>query len=318
MKKAMVTTLTKEPLKFVKMHVHGNDFMIVDTRFDNCITLKPEYVTQLSDRHKGIGFDQLLIIKESNNASVLMEIYNADGSSAVNCGNGACCVAWLCMNRMYQTVKKFVGNNLEAQTKSSIRRTTRIPIQHFEWCPDAHRNDEPTNFSRFGTQQHVTIQISDRILHAQRISDDIISVDLGKPEFDTELTKRLQREMPATFVSIGNPHIVIESNDSCQAILQRVNKFFPDGVNIEWLRIIDNTHISIRIFERGVGFTRACGTGACAAAAVAVSKGYCGQSVNVSMEEGDVYIHFDKSIVLHEHVTFVFEGKIDYIPTCVV
>jgi diaminopimelate epimerase len=263
----------KIAIQFVKMHAIGNDFVIIDTLTNNNInSLKPEDIAKISDRHKGIGFDQLLIIKKSNSASVLMEVYNADGSSAASCGNGACCIAWL--------------------------------------------------YLKATSEQYMTIQIADRILQAQRISNKIISINLGIPEFNTNLTMQLQNEINATFVSIGNQHIVVESNDDYQTILPIVKKFFPNGVNIEWLRVIDKKNISIRIFERGVGFTCACGTGACAAAAVAIHKGYCEPNVKVSMEEGDVNVYFnkssDKSIVLCEQVTFVFDGKIDYIPTYVV
>jgi diaminopimelate epimerase len=308
----------KTTIKFVKMHAIGNDFVIVDecysdngtnslnkllsksseseflegdsehrsgaysgvrarsNRIDEPKTdsdelrkkSNKEYVQQLADRHKGIGFDQLLIMKKSSTASVLMEVYNADGSVATACGNGACCVAWLCMNKTQK--------------------------------------------------QHVTIQTANRVLQAQRISNNVISVNLGVPEFNTELTKQLQNEINATFVSIGNNHIVVESQDDYQSILPSVKKFFPDGVNIEWLRVVDQSHISVRIFERGVGFTRACGTGACAAAVVAIVKGYCLTNIRVSMEEGDVDVTFNEGIILRGHVDFVFDGKIDYIPSYIV
>jgi diaminopimelate epimerase len=178
-----------------------------------------------------------------------------------------------------------------------------------------------------------------------------ISIDMGGPQFDLSYTQTLRQYIPATFVSIGNPHVVVvcsSENSLCSSenhptvpspydkpphdnathgkpihdekhdfespahILSLANEKFPDGINIEWMRVFDAHNIAIKIYERGVGETFACGTGACAAAVVAISEGYCEPNVAVHMAHGAVQVSYNESIVLTGCVSFVFEGKIDY------
>jgi diaminopimelate epimerase len=165
----------------------------------------------------------------------------------------------------------------------------------------------------------VTMQVNERVLRAWKSEECNISLDMLRPTFDTVLSANIQERIPGTFVSFGNPHLVVEnSSQDRNSVINDASRFFPDGVNIEWLAVIDEHHISIDIHERGVGPTKACGTGACAAAVIAISKGYCNSPMTVSMQGGSVRVDFDETVVLTGETSFVFEGKIDYSPACTI
>jgi diaminopimelate epimerase len=266
--------MRQKQFDFIKMQTMGNDLVIVDASIPPIYKdatkgqVNSEFVKTIADRHYGIGCDQVLIIGKSTKADVSMQIYNADGSSAGACGNGARCVAWLWMQKI--------------------------------------------------NKSEVTVEVAGRVLHAWSNGDYNVSVDLLEPEFNRRLTSQIQKRIPATFVSIGNPHLVVESLQyRADEVLAIVSDLLPNGVNIEWLTVVDRGCISIKIYERGAGETHACGTGACAAAVVAISKKYCDSSITVLMPGGEVRVDFERTVVLTGDVSFVFEGKIDYSPPCV-
>lgn len=261
-------------ISFVKMQALGNDFVIIDARQQIFIPC-PQNIQKWADRHLGIGYDQLLLLKKDTHADLLMEIYNADGSQATACGNGARCVAWL-------------------------------------WMQQEHK-------------QKMTLKVAERTLHAWKKSNNIISVDMGFPEFNTDLSLKISNDLNlnALFVSLGNPHLVIQNNHFSQEKLEKIvqsvhnSSFFPQGVNIEFFSVLDSHHISLKIFERGVGPTKACGSGACAAAIATILQKKCQSDIIVSMENGYVTISYLHNVILTGEVSFVFEGKIDYISTCI-
>ncbi|MDR1208215.1 MAG: diaminopimelate epimerase [Holosporales bacterium] len=272
-------------IAFQKMQALGNDFVILNAIAQDFLEeiIDSAFIKNIADRHLGVGCDQVLVIKNSSCADIAMSIYNPDASHAMACGNGARCVASLWMEK----------------TQKSL-----ISIQVCERVLRAWKSTESNQFSQKRSEE----KLQDR---------PNISVDMSQPTFDASLTKKIQEKIPATFVSLGNPHIVVErSVDDLDFVVNAASKIFPDGVNIEWLTVIDEHCISIDIHERGVGPTNACGTGACAAAVVAISKGYCKSPVVVSMQGGDVRVDFDETIVLTGGTSFVFEGKIDYSPAC--
>jgi diaminopimelate epimerase len=253
---------------FVKMQALGNDFVIIDAIAQGFLEdMDSSLIQNISDRHTGVGCDQVLIVKESKIADVAISIFNPDASPAMACGNGTRCVAWLYMQEM--------------------------------------QNDE------------ISIQVGARVLHAWKAGEHNISVDMLQPTFDASFTSKLQEKIPATFVSFGNPHVVVEGAYSeHDSVLRCVSEIFPDGANVEWLTVIDEHCISISIHERGAGLTKACGTGACASAVVAISKGCCKSPVTVLMQGGNVRVDFSETAVLTGTCSFVFEGKIDYSPAC--
>ncbi|MDR1907953.1 MAG: diaminopimelate epimerase [Holosporales bacterium] len=312
---------------FSKMQALGNDFVIVDLRASNAVTVDAPLAKWVSDRRRGVGCDQLLILKSSNSADLSMEIYNADGSVAEACGNGARCVAWLWMTQhdkrevSLQVHDRILHAWLKGEHGVSIDMgqpcfdealTNQVrdnAFKGFEYRPDA------SSVMGNNLNNSECLFADEAYNHSKNTISQINANTGGRTRIPWDASS------PATFVSMGNPHLVVESSvvgDTCaNDILSHTKEIFPDGVNIEWLRVLDSLNISIKIYERGVGETHACGTGACAAAVVAISSGRCESSVTVSMLGGQVDVSLGETAVLTGEVSFVFSGEIDYSATCI-
>ncbi|GHS94244.1 diaminopimelate epimerase [Alphaproteobacteria bacterium] len=265
----------QKTLPFIKMQALANDFAVIDCR-KHAFVPTPEALQTLAHRQRGIGCDQILLLYATPEADCLMTVYNADGSQAETCGNGARCVAWLEMQR---------------------NKTAKA-----------------------------TLSVSGRLLHAEKVGEHRVSLEMGAatfaPECDAVLKKNF--EEPSFVVSVGNPHLIFLTKRPCkEKFFQEKRKkltqlrLFPQGINIEALQILEPQHLALQIFERGSGLTQACGSGACAAAALAREKGFCpASSFRVSMPGGDVDVTFRKQLILTGEAHFVFEGKIDYSHLC--
>ena len=249
-------------LRFAKMHGLGNDFMVID-RVSQHFDLEPELVRQWSDRHTGVGFDQLLAVEppKSPDADFCYRIHNADGSEAEQCGNGARCFA------------RFVADNQLSVKNTLVLETNAGPIT------------------------------------TTLMSDNQVEVDMGVPSTqpadvpfraDTkELAYMVNVDdcrVAVTPVSMGNPHAVIFVDsvadapvNSLGAALSRHERF-PEGVNVGFCQVVDRGFMRLRVFERGVGETRACGTGACAAVVAGKIKSQLGERVKVSLPGGKVRV----------------------------
>ena len=274
-------------IPFVKMHGLGNDFVVLDQRarqFD----LAPAQVAQLADRRYGIGCDQLLSLEvpDSTLAAARYRIFNADGSSAEHCGNGVRCVA---------------------------------------------RYLERLGEARAG---RVLVEIGHEVFELVLLADGQVRVDMGRPRFmpaDIPLAVAAEQDRyPLSFdnhalefgaVSMGNPHAVfeVESVDtaavlSLGAALQD-HALFPRRVNVGFMQVSAADAIRLRVFERGVGETRACGTGACAAVAVGRRWGRLADEVKVDLRGGQLVIAWDgdtrHALWMTGPATFVFEGTVD-------
>ncbi len=270
------------PLRFSKMHGAGNDFVIIDRRTAE-VALPAARVARMADRHRGIGFDQLITIDapRGTDAVAAYTILNADGSPAAQCGNGARCVAaWLL-------------------------REGAAPGASFAL-------DSPAG----------------RIL-ARREADDI-GIDMGAPDFSPQA---IGLELPATdpyrlvldqeiiefgAVSMGNPHAVIEVTDVAGAEVERIGRLvqgyaaFQHSCNVGFVRVLDAGMIDLRVYERGVGETLACGSGACAAVATLVRRGRLGAHVTVRLPGGTLRLHWPGEghpIHMAGPAEFVFEGE---------
>jgi len=272
-------------LDFTKMHGLGNDFMVVDN-LDGRLQFDNDVVRRWSDRHTGIGFDQLLVVSVPSVESVEFDyrIFNADGNEVEHCGNGARCFA------------RFVTDKGLTQS-NSIKVNTALGV--------------------------ITLELQD---------DDQVMVQMGVPQFEPAsipFVAPKRRDFYALDVdgqtfevgtaSIGNPHVLITVDDLCVADVERIgplverHKNFPNRVNVGFMQIIDRQHIRLRVFERGVGETRACGTGACAAVAIAHSQDRLDNSAVVSLPGGDLKIHWPNvkaSIEMTGSCSTVFEGQI--------
>ena len=245
-------------LPFTKMHGLGNDFIVFEAASANTLP-DAARLRQLADRHTGIGFDQALVIGPPRREGTVAfyRIFNADGGEVEQCGNGARCVAeWL---------------RLEGRA-----RTPELPM------------DSPGG-----------------LVHARLLRPGLVSVDMGVPDFDpaalpftapAEAARyHLQAEGEAIefgAVSMGNPHAVLFVASVAQAPVARLGPLleshpaFPRRVNVGFLEVVDPGHVRLRVFERGVGETLACGTGACAAVAVGRKAGRLAANVEVTLPGG--------------------------------
>lgn len=244
-------------LHFIKMHGLGNDFAVIEAHHDDPL---PDARTwrAIADRHTGIGFDQALVILPPRNADTIAfyRIFNADGGEVEQCGNGVRCIAeWL-------------------------RLSGRVP---------AHSIDS------------VSLESSSGLIEARFGSPGIVSVNMGVPQFiaDDSVTLTVAgQDTTFTEVSMGNPHIVLRVTDIDTAPVATLGAAleshprFPNRTNVGFLEVVDRTHARLRVFERGVGETLACGTGACAAMAAGRRSGWFDEKVEVGLPGGLLTINW--------------------------
>ncbi len=282
-------------VRFAKMHGLGNDFMVLDL-VSQTFEPTPDQIRGWADRHTGIGFDQLLIVAPPDDPEVdfRYRIYNADGTEAEQCGNGARCVA-----------------KLVADTGMCVRPGIRFQT---------------------GTGR----------IEATLLDGDQVEVDMGAPGLAPEVIPCLPGLAVATrdageatlftlsdgageqhelaVASMGNPHGVLQVTDIASARVEELGErltghpFFPERANIGFCQVVDRGFIRLRVFERGVGETRACGTGACAAAVVSRLQNLVDERVKVSLPGGKVRIRWQgpgTPVKMTGPATLVYEGQIE-------
>jgi diaminopimelate epimerase len=273
-------------LAFTKMHGLGNDFIVFDASGPDEVPSAAE-LSRLADRRTGIGFDQALVLlpPRRDGTDVYYRIFNADGSEVEQCGNGARCIARLIATR-------------------------------------AARHDQPLVMDSPGG-----------LVEARLQRDGLVSVAMGVPDFSpASLPFITDREQPSYridlpggpvefgAVSIGNPHVVIRVRSVTDAPVDSVGPAmenhgsFPRRVNVGFLEIVAPDHVRLRVFERGAGETRACGTGACAAVAVARRHGPLAEEVRVDLPGGRLAVRWPgpgRPIWLTGPAETAFEGQVD-------
>ncbi|MFT3906540.1 MAG: diaminopimelate epimerase [Steroidobacteraceae bacterium] len=274
-------------MNFIKMHGLGNDFIVLDAPADQPLPGAAQW-RALADRHTGVGFDQALVLQtpRRDGTAVFYRIFNADGSEVEQCGNGARCVARLISTRL---------------NGSAMGRFTM---------------DSPGG-----------------LIEAEVLADGRVSVNMGVPDFtpaalpfrapaQAQLYARTLGAEPVEFgaVSMGNPHAVLRVTDTAVADVARIgaalqqHSDFPRSVNVGFMQIVDPAHIRLRVYERGVGETLACGTGACAAVAVGRSQGLLGSDVQVQLPGGSLELHWaglGKPVWMTGPAEFAFEGRVE-------
>ncbi|MCI9192049.1 diaminopimelate epimerase [Acutalibacter muris] len=276
-------------LKFTKMHGCGNDYVYFDCFSQNIED--PEALSiRLSDRHKGVGGDGIIMVCPSDIADGRMRIFNADGSEAMMCGNGIRCVAKF----LYDTGLAH-KKHLEIDTLSGVK-----------YCDIIEKNGEAVAVTvDMGRAELVPGRIPVS-LPGERIVGETVSVAGGEYE--------------VTCVSMGNPHCVLFGGDPMELDLETVgprfekDPIFPQGVNTEFIEVIDSHTLKMRVWERGSGETMACGTGACAAAVAACLNGYCkmGEDITVHLRGGDLVINYtDERVRMTGEAVKVFDGEIE-------
>ncbi|ASJ70145.1 diaminopimelate epimerase [Granulosicoccus antarcticus] len=271
-------------IEFTKMHGLGNDFMVIDNLRQG-LELSPQQILSLSDRHTGIGFDQLLVVEPASVDGVEFDyrIFNADGTEVEHCGNGARCFA------------RFVSDR--GMTKN---RSIRVNTCNGVITLVLQDNGE------------VMVQMGVLVFEPAGVP---FLADNEALFYDLEVAGE---NFQVGAASVGNPHVLLQVDDVDSAEVERLGPLieshprFPRRVNVSFMQIIDRQNIRLRVFERGVGETQACGSGACAAVAIAHRQGKLDNSVSVTLPGGELKIHWPNektSIEMTGPCSTVFEGQ---------
>ena len=247
-------------MQFTKMQGLGNDYLYVYGTVPENIA---PLCRKLSDRHFGAGSDGMIYISPSSVADFRMRIFNADGSEAKMCGNGIRCVGKYVYDKGYTD-----KTHLTVETLSGIK------------------------------------SLNLRVLGG-KVKEVTVDMDVAQTAEDLCLTFD-ETEVVCTPVSVGNPHAVVFAENAESAPVETVGKqmehhsAFPDGVNVEFVQVLSQTELRMRVWERGSGVTMACGTGACASVAAAVKKGYC-------LPDTQISVHLDGGIL---KITVAQDGRV--------
>lgn len=273
-------------LNFTKMQGLGNDFIVIDA-VSHPVKITAGQIRFLSDRHFGVGCDQVLIIEPAHDSSMdfFYRIFNADGGEVEQCGNGARCF-----------VRYVHDKGLTCKTDITV-----------------------------GT-------ISGNI-HPRIEADGQISVDMGVPRFIPQEIPFVAEKESSSYslevagekfdvgvVSVGNPHVVLQVEDiehvpvtSLGPVIESHARF-PRRVNVGFMQVVDRSHIRLRVYERGVGETLACGSGACAATVIGRRQGLLDDSVSVELPGGSLLVQWsggEETVRMTGPASHVFEGKIE-------
>jgi diaminopimelate epimerase len=272
-------------LKFTKMHGAGNDFVVIDL-ISQRYRLRPRDVRKLADRRFGVGCDQVLVVEAPQNPGVdfRYRIYNADGGEVEQCGNGARCFA------------RFVRDK------------------------------------KLTSKRIINVETAGGVLELRVRNRQDVEVDMGAPVFEPQHIPFAaqergdsypllvdSRELVIGAVSMGNPHAVLRVDDADQADVAHLGPLieshpdFPQRVNAGFMQVVSDNYIKLRVFERGVGETLACGTGACAAVVYGLSRGWLRDSVTVDLPGGKLSISWageGQPVIMTGPTAVVFEGTI--------
>lgn len=260
--------------EFHKMHGLGNDFVIIDARAAS-LSMTNGKAAAIANRHSGIGCDQLIVIRPSEIADVKMQIFNADGGEVEACGNAARCVA------------KLLGESSKIETIGGVI--------------------------------------------SGNATDSGAVVDMGSPHFDWQAIPLAYAmdtaHMPVGWedlndpaaLNVGNPHVIFFVDDIDRVELDRlgpmieIDPLFPDNVNVNVAHVHDGA-LYLRVWERGVGLTQACGTGACATAVAAIRRGLVSSPVTVHLPGGNLTISWNdgEPILMQGPTSYVYTGKTDW------
>ena len=278
-------------MKFTKMHGIGNDYI-----YFNCLEKEienPEELSiKLSDRHFGVGGDGIVLILPSDKADFRMRMFNADGSEGKMCGNATRCIGKYVYDKGITDKKE-----ITLETLSGIK-TLKLSV-----------NEK-------NKVESVEVNMGEAILKASEIP-----VKSDKEKVINERIKIADSEYNITCVSMGNPHCVVYMDEIDNLDLEKLgpkfenDSIFPERVNTEFIKVIDENTLKMRVWERGSGETWACGTGACAAVVSSVLNGYCKYDtpIKIKLLGGELTIKFMKNglVYMSGPAEFVFEGSIE-------
>lgn len=282
-------------MKFTKMHGCGNDYVYVNC-FAETVEDPGAVAKLVSDRHFGIGSDGLILICPSEVADFEMAMYNADGSRGEMCGNGIRCVA------------KYVYD-FGLTDKTSISVETLAGIKYLDLTVEN------------GKVEKVRVNMGAPILTSAEIPVDPSLFPEAKDVVVAQPLTVAGKAYKVTCVSMGNPHDVIFMDEDVRTLdLEKIgpdfehHAAFPKRTNTEFVNVIDETHLRMRVWERGSGETLACGTGTCATVVAAVLNGLTKDAVDVELLGGSLHIEWDREanlVYMTGPATVVYSGEID-------
>lgn len=264
-------------MKFTKMHGAGNDYIYINC-FEETVKNPEKLAIKVSDRHFGIGSDGLILISPSDKADFKMNIYNADGSEGMMCGNGIRCVS------------KYVYDN-GMTDKDEISVETRSGIKLIKMNVEN------------GKVVSARVNMGEPILEAEKIPTKFDGENVIRQKLTID-----KKEYEVTCVSMGNPHCIVYVDDVKNIDLEKIgpkfenNEMFPERINTEFVHVVSDTELDMRVWERGSGETLACGTGSCAVTVASVLCGYCKRNTEIKInllggtltdiwtDGGDVYM----------------------------
>ncbi|WP_348666140.1 diaminopimelate epimerase [Arsenophonus symbiont of Ornithomya chloropus] len=273
-------------MQFSKMHSLGNDFMVVDAVTQD-VFFSSELICYLSDRHKGIGFDQLLLVEAPYDPDLDFHyrIFNADGSEVFQCGNGARCFAH------FVRLKKMIHKRIIKVSTESGKMTLFL-LENQDVCV------------KMGVPQFEPSKVPFKAFKV-------------KKKYKIKIKKK---RIFCGVVSIGNPHCVLQVKNidttevsSLGSMLEKHERF-PEQANVGFMQIINDKNIRLRVYERGVGETKACGSGACAAVAIGIQQGLLRKNVTVDLPGGILKILWNglgHPLFMSGPATHVYDGIIN-------
>lgn len=275
---------------FTKMHGTGNDYVYVDL-FQQKLENQAEVAKVVSDRHFGIGADGLICIAPSETADCRMIMYNADGSEGAMCGNGIRCVAKYVYD--HGIVRK---DHMSVETKSGIKQL-ELTVED-------------------GKAVYVKVNMGEAVLKPSEIP-----VQAGGEDYIARQIEAGGKNYTVTCVSMGNPHCVVFTEGIDGMDLEKTgplfenHPLFPDRINTEFVEVLDDHTLKMRVWERGSGETISCGTGTCAATVAAVLNGHCprGEEIEVRIRGGALYDTYleNGEVLMKGPATEVFQGEIE-------
>lgn len=274
------------PIRFTKMHGLGNDFLVLDLRAQ-ALDLTPERILAWSDRHRGVGFDQLLTLEPATQTGVDFKyrIFNADGSEVEHCGNGARCVARFAQRSNGQS--DFICETARGLLTLNVLEDHQVKVAM--GIPTLKPSEIPF------------------------IADD------AALNYDLPLYPDQASQVKVGALAIGNPHAVLWVSSAATAPVEELGPIleahprFPNRVNVGFAERIDEHEINLRVFERGVGETEACGTGACAAAVHGMLTQGLTSPVSVHLPGGTLQIEWQgigEQVIMTGPATFVYDGEL--------
>lgn len=275
-------------MKFTKMHGAGNDYVYIDC-FQEKITNPSEIAIKVSDRHKGIGSDGLVLIMPSETCDFRMRMFNMDGSEAQMCGNATRCVGKYVYDKGY-TQKQIIT----LETLAGVKVLELFPVN--------------------GKIEKVMVDMGEPILAAKEIPVTTQSETIVNQLIDFE-----PEQFAITCVSMGNPHAVIFMKDIDNLEIERIGKkieshpLFPEKTNVEFVEILSTSHAKMRVWERGSGETQACGTGSCATLVASVLNNKLDRKATISLLGGDLELEWDENsnhVFMTGPAATVFTGEI--------